>query len=89
MGSRLEGELRPKPPLRWRLNEKSGSVERIAHRQDSCDAAIEGKSLIQSDGALLIESVEPAGRQTQLALFKDSEWVIETQIGIPSQGCAV
>src|SRR5439155_8528545 len=65
------------------------SVKRIGYRGDASDAAVDRESLIQGDGALLIEDIEPVCLQSEFALFVDFDWVIHAEIGIRSHGRAV
>ena len=79
---RLERELRAKAERRRCLNDLRRSIKRIGNRGHARHATIDREGLIQSDGSLTVEDIEPVTAETNFALFTNLDWIIKPQIKI-------
>src|SRR5262245_16780385 len=85
----LERELRAKAERRRRLHDLRRSIKWIGHRRHSGHSAINREGLVQGDRSLTIEDIEPITTETQLTLFTNLDWIVNTQIKVHGRGRAI
>src|SRR6266567_4472845 len=80
----LELEFNTQPQRRRELEDRSRAIERICelNKARSRDTAVNSECLIQSDGPLVIEHVEPISLETQFSFLSNLDWIVSVHVQI-------